>query len=120
MHAIDRRGLIVLAVCGSLLGAAPASASCPDWRPPLVSTVAEARASDLCKGTPYEKRVEELKVATPEADARREADAGRFRLLRSATPFDWEGHICTVPYPYEDTASCSLEPARKPQKADRD
>jgi ankyrin repeat protein len=120
MRAIEWWGLIVLAACGAPLGVAPASASCPDWRPPLVPTVAEARASDLCKGTPYEKRVEELKVATPEADARREADAGRFQLLRSATPFDWEGHICTVPYPYEGTVSCGLEPARKPQTADRD
>jgi len=113
--------VVGVALCGGLLTVGGASASCPDWRPPLVPTVAEARASDLCKGTPYEARVEELKVATPEADAQREAAAGRFMLLGSSTPFSWDGHICTVPYEYEETVWCGFEPVRKTaRRSDRD
>lgn len=95
-----------------------ASASCPDFNPPKVPSLAEAYSSNLCKGTPYEARVEELKHATPEGDARRQAALGQFRLLQNATPFSWEGHICTVPYGYE--VECSLKPIFKPQTQDRE
>jgi hypothetical protein len=50
-----------------------ALASCPDWQPPRVPTIEEARTSDLCKGTPFEPKVEALKRATPEADAKAQA-----------------------------------------------
>jgi ankyrin repeat protein len=97
-----------------------ANASCPDFNPPKVPSLAEAYVSDLCKGTPYEVRVEELKRATPEEDARHQAALGQFRLLQNATPFSWEGHICTVPYGMEYTVECSLKPIFKPQTHDRE
>ncbi len=95
-------------------------ASCPDYNPPKTPTRDEARTSQLCVGTPYAARMAELQRATPEADAKRAADGGRFKLLASATPFSWEGHICTVGYDEDITVACSLRPAMQSQMADRD
>jgi len=109
-----------LSVITALAGAAAtASASCPDWRPPNVPTIEEARRSSLCDGTRYEARVRELQRSTPERDAELAAAKGDFRLLGSATPFSWDGHICMVPYRSEHTVSCSLMPAHHRQTRDR-
>lgn len=95
-------------------------ASCPDYNPPHTPTLAEARTSRLCIGTPHEARVAELQRATPEADAKQAADRRQFKLLASATPFSWDGHICTVAYEEDNTVACALQPAMRSQKVDRD
>lgn len=82
-----------------------ASASCyPNVRPLLVPSVAVAQASTLCKGSPFEARVEQLKGSTPEADARRAADAGRFRQMANPvhSPFS-----CEAQYPAALSTACA-------------
>ena len=93
----------------AVLQAATAAASCPDWRPPEVPTVEEARTSGLCKGTPFEARVEALKRADPEADANAQAARGSFRLMRFG-PHD----ECLPPYPPAFAATCTLTPRTTP------
>ncbi len=83
-----------------------AAASCPDWAPPRVPTIEEARTSTLCKGTPYEVRVEALKRADPEADANAQAGRGSFRLLR----FTSQDSECGPQYPRSFEAKCNLTP----------
>jgi ankyrin repeat protein len=82
-----------------------AAASCPGWRPPIVPTVEKARASALCKGTPFEERVEALKRADPEADANAQAGRGSFRLMRFLPPGE-----CGPVYPGSFEAFCKLTP----------
>lgn len=92
-----------------------ASASCPDWQPPKVPSIEEALSSDLCKGTPFEQRVEALKRATPELDANAQARRGSFRLLR----FGPHGE-CMPAYPKAFEATCALIPKTTPAEHEKD
>lgn len=113
MYRIARATVVLVA-----LHVFPAHASCPDWRPPSVPSLAEARVSDLCQGTPHEARVRQLRTADPEGDAEREMRAGRYDLLATPTPFSY-GHICTVSYGLDEALDCVLAPRLKSQSADR-
>src|SRR5262245_28287660 len=118
MRGRGRMGCIAACLLGSgfiVMHGDAASESCPDWTSPKVLTIEQARTADLCKGTPFEERVEALKRASPEADGNAQAQRGSFRLLRFG-PHD----ECLSLYPSALEATCSLTPKTTPVDHEKD